>query len=134
MNSYQQIEFTSSIEKKDLTNKALCNQHKQVCLLRLQFQVIEIFSYQKYKCSAFSQMSIQFIEFSSRRLPKANARCHPHQPVWEISSSVFEANVDITSFQTLKWPETKWYTREDTIFWHGFPYPFTWCVLFCCEC
>ena len=37
---------------KDLANKALCNQNKQVCLLRLQFKVIEISLYQKYKCSA----------------------------------------------------------------------------------
>ena len=39
-----------------------------------------------------------------------------------------------TSFKAAKWPQTKWYTRKDTIFWHIFPYPFTWCAPFCCEC
>ena len=29
--------------------------------------------------------------------------------------------------------KTKWYTRKDTIFWHSFQYPFTWCDPFCWE-
>ena len=39
-----------------------------------------------------------------------------------------------TSCTTPKWPQTKWYTRKDTIFWHSFSCPFTWWDPFCSEC
>ena len=58
---------------------------------------------------------------------------------WEGFNSAITRNKNLsqylfTSFKTPKWLQTKWYTSKDTILWHSFPYPFTWCALICCEC
>ena len=39
----------------------------------------------------------------------------------------------ITSFQRLKWPQTKMHTISDTIFGHSISFSFTWCDPFCLE-
>ena len=39
-----------------------------------------------------------------------------------------------TSFQRLKWPQTKMHTISYTIFRHSFSCSFTWCDPFCSEC
>ena len=55
----------------------------------------------------------------------------PHWKKW--FAIIYNVSIFHTSFKTPKWPQTKWYTRKDTIFWNSFWYPFTWCGPFCCE-
>ena len=78
--------------------------------------------------------SIDFFEERQKLMGGINAMYNVLITLIHIINFAHKNWSSSTSFRTLKQPQTKCYTRKDTIFWHSFPYPFTWCAPFCCEC